>query len=63
MATYRCNDCGNPIFTGDNLAGALRLTCPNRQCPSRRQSPPRQQKYDFSGGQKAMRGVARRSSR
>lgn len=69
MATYRCNDCGAPIFTGDNLSGgSIRMTCPNRQCVSRRKSPPRQQTYVFGSaaqaaqgvGQKALRGSARR---
>lgn len=49
MTTYRCGECGSPIFSGDGLkVGNLRLPCSNRQCPSRRVKPPRQQKFDFS---------------
>lgn len=67
MATYRCNDCGQPIFTGNNLRGSLQLPCPNRQCRSRQRKPTKQQTFNFDAataalgvGQKAMRGSARR---
>lgn len=72
MATYRCNDCGNPIFSGDGLSGSLQLLCRNRSCHSRRRKPPKQQTFVFEApgvsagapqGQKAVRGVNRRATR
>ena len=72
MATYRCNDCGNSIFSGDGLAGSLQLLCQNRYCISRRQKPPKRQTFVFGtpgaptgtgSGQKALRGVNRRAAR
>lgn len=72
MATYRCNDCGNVILSGDNLSGGpARLLCPNRQCKSRQMKPPKKQTIVLGQpqtaavaaigvGQKAMRGSVRR---
>lgn len=47
VQTYRCNECGWPIFTGENLSGSLKLKCPNQQCKSNRVQPARRQTYNF----------------
>lgn len=70
MATYRCNDCGTEILSGDNLSGGpARMLCPYRRCPSRLMKPPKKQTIVFGQqqaagvGQKAMRGAALREVR
>jgi hypothetical protein len=53
MASIRCNDCRQVIFTADGVnAGRISLPCPNRQCPSRRQRPIKQQKFQFGTNKK-----------
>jgi hypothetical protein len=53
MGQVRCNDCHQVIFTAEGVnAGRISLPCPNRQCPSRRQRPVKQQRYQFDPKQR-----------
>jgi len=51
--TYRCNECGWPIFTAEGVSGGtIKLPCPNNQCPSKRVQPVRRQTYTFDDPKK-----------